>query len=117
MAIRKFPKIQSDKVFYRLRGHLMFAYVDVRRFHVIVTFYNGYSLLFVRVRLRKCVLLDDVTFSRALDELIDNDLLFLNDAVLRLIIYNALTHLSSFSLDDLVDSYKSASKFFPSNVF
>lgn len=117
MAIRRFPKIQSDKVFFRLRGFLMSAYVDVRRFHVIVTFYNGYSLLFVRVRLRKCVLLDDVTFSSALAELIDNDMLFLNDAVLRIIIDNALTHLSSFSLDDLVISYKSASKSFLSNVF
>lgn len=117
MATCRFPKIQSDNVFFRLRGFLMSAHVDVRRFHVLVTFFNGYSLLFVRVRLRKCVLLDDATFSCALDELIRSDMLFLNDAILRIVIDNALTHLSSFSLDELVNSYKSASKSFLSNVF
>lgn len=112
MVIRKFPKIQSGKVLFRFRDHLMTAFVEVRRVYVIVTLYNGYSMMFVNFRFRKCDLLKEPSFLRDLYELQDLDLISLGDPVLRLLCRLALSHLSSRSLDILSDSYKSASEFF-----
>lgn len=114
MAIRKFPISESGSVHFLFCGYLMSAYVEVRRYNVIVTLYNGYSIMFATFRFRKSVVLKDSFFDLYVDELLSagmDDIPLFEPAFKRILCRMALRRLSSRSLDILVDSYKCVSEF------
>lgn len=115
MKKRRFPALSSDTVFFCYCSFLMSAYVEVRRYHVIVTLYNGYSIMYATFRFRKSDLLRDPSFIYDLDCLLhaglDDDAL-LDAPVKRILCRMALRRLSARSVYILVDSYKCVSELF-----
>lgn len=109
MLIRRFPKIQSGKVCFRFRDHLMTAFVEVRRVYVIVTLYNGYSIMFASCHFRKSALMRTEGFLFWLSPFEHSSSFEL--PLKRILCRMAVSRLSSRSLDILVDSYKCASEF------
>ena len=115
MRLRIFPIHESDSVFCWFRGHLISSYVEVRRYNVIVTLYNGYNIMFATFRFRKSAIMHDLYFIGSIDELFSaglDDFSLLEAPVKRILCRMALNRLSSRSLDILVDSYKCASELF-----
>lgn len=101
MKKRRFPALTSDTVFFWYCSFLMSAYVEVRRYHVIVTLYNGYSIMYATFRFRKSDVLKDPSFIYDLDA-----------PVKRILCRMALRRLSARSVYILVDSYKCVSELF-----
>lgn len=113
MKKRRFPALSSGTVFFWYCSYLMSAYVEVRRYHVIVTLYNGYSIMYATFRFRKSDVLRDPFFIYDLDCLLhvglDDDAL-LDSPVKRILCRMALRRLSARSVYILVDSYKCVSE-------
>lgn len=109
MKKRVFPVFSSGVVHFWFYGFLMSAEVEVRRLEVIVTLYNGYSIMFASCHFRKSALMrtDGFLFFLSLFEVSSSFELPLKRFLCRM----AVSRLSSRSLDILVDSYKCASEF------
>lgn len=115
MKFRSFPIHESSLVLYWFRGHLISAYVEVRRYNVVVTLFNGYNIMFATFRFRKSDILHDPYFNGSIDELLFaglDDFSLLEFPVKRILCRMALNRLSSRSLDILADSYKCVSELF-----
>lgn len=115
MSRRRFPALSSDTVFFWYCSYLMFAYVEVRRYHVIVTLYNGYSIMYATLRFRKSDVLRDPFFTSSLDDLVAaglDDSVLLDAPLKRILCRMALRRLSARSVYILVDSYKCVSELF-----
>lgn len=104
-----FPVLTSGVVHFWFYGFLMSAYVEVRRFEVIVTLYNGYSIMFATFRFRKSALMRNDGFLFRFSTFEDSSSYEL--PLKRILCRMAVSRLSSRSLDILVDSYKSVSEF------
>lgn len=113
MKKRVFPVVTPGVVHFYHRGFLISAEVEVRRFEVIVTLYNGYSIMFATFHFRKSVLLSDPFFTSLIAELWSDPLVTspYESVLKRCLCRMALRRLSCRSLDILVDSYKSVSEF------
>lgn len=109
MSKRRFPALTSDTVFFWYCSFLMSAYVEVRRYHVIVTLYNGYSIMFASCHFRKSALMRTEGFLFWLSPFEHSSSFEL--PLKRILCRMAVSRLSSRSLDILVDSYKCASEF------
>lgn len=103
-----FPISQSGKVNFWYCGTFMSAEIEVRRYHVIVTLYNGYSIMFATFRFRKSALLKDSYFLFFMEGLID--FAQFEPSFQRLLCRMAVSRLSRRSQDILVDSYKCVSE-------
>ena len=113
MKKRVFPVLTSGVVHFLSCGVLMSAEVEVRRFEVIVTLYNGYSIMFATFHFRKSRLLIDPFFVSSLGLIISEfeDVSSHDSLIKRTLCRMALLSLSTRSLGILVDSYKSVSEF------
>lgn len=115
MKKRVFPVTTSGVVHFYFCGFFMSAEIEVRRFEVVVTLYNGYSIMFATFHFRKSELLKDPSFIYDLDCLLhvglDDDVL-LDAPVKRILCRIALRRLSARSVYILVDSYKCVSELF-----
>lgn len=113
MKKRVFPVKTSGVVRLSYCGFLISAEVEVRRFHVIVTLYNGYSIMYVTFRFRKSDVLRDSFFSSHLDEALSSaaNISVYESFFKRYLCLMALRRLSVRSLEILVDSYCSVSEF------
>lgn len=109
MKKRSFPVTTSGVVHFLFCGILMSAYVDVRRYNVIVTIYNGYSIMFATIHFRKSALMRDTGFLFSISPSVDS--LSFDLPLKRILCRMAVSRLSSRSQDILVDSYKSVSEF------
>lgn len=69
MATRKFPISSSGFVSFWHNGYTYFGEVEIRRFQVIVTIYNGYSIMFASFPFRKADLMQNEEFLYSLDTL------------------------------------------------
>ena len=109
MKKRFFPVLTSGVVHFLFCGVLMSAYVEVRRFEIIVTLYNGYSIMFASFHFRKSALMRDSGFLFSVSSFVDS--LSFDLPLKRILCRMAVCRLSSRSQDILVDSYKSVSDF------
>ena len=109
MAIRRFPISDSGNVSFWHNGYTYFGEVEVRRTKVIVTIYNGYSIMFATFPYRKADLMQDEEFLISLDTLrlffgpVEPS--FMEDPVKRVLCRMALKRLSPRSQRILHDSY------------
>ena len=112
MKKRVFPVKTSGVVHLPFCGFLISAQVEVRRFDVIVTIYNGYSIMFATFPYRKSAVLRDPFFSSHLDEALSSaaDISVYEPFFKRCLCLMALRRLSSSSLEILVDSYCNVSE-------
>lgn len=108
-----FPVITSSVVHFYHRGFFMSAEVEVRRFEVVVTLYNGYSIMFASFHFRKSALLRDPFLISLISELWSDPLVSspYESVFKRCLCRMALCRLSVRSLNILVDSYKCVSEF------
>lgn len=113
MKKRVFPVTTSGVVHFFFCGFFMSAEIEVRRFDVVVTLYNGYSIMFATFHFRKSAVLRDSFFSFYVDELLSDgkDISLFDPLFKRCLCRMALRRLSVRSLDILVDSYKCVSEF------
>ena len=113
MKKRVFPVLTSGVVRFRSCGFLMSADVEVRPLEVIVTIFNGYSIMFATFHFRKSRLLKDPFFIFSLGLIISEfeDVSSHESLIKRTLCRMALLRLSTRSLDILKDSYKSVSEF------
>lgn len=109
MKKRVFPVLTSGVVHFWFYGFIMSAEVEVRRLEVIVTLYNGYSIMFASCHFRKSALMRTEGFLFWLSPFEDSSSFEL--PLKRILCRMAVSRLSSRSLDILVDSYKCASEF------
>lgn len=109
MKKRRFPALTSDTVFFWYCSYLMSAYVEVRHLEVIVTLYNGYSIMFASCHFRKSALMRNEDFLFWLSAFEDSSSFEL--PLKRILCRMALRRLSARSLNILVDSYKCVSEF------
>lgn len=114
MDSRKFPISDSGFVSFWHNSYAYFGEVEVRRSKVIVTIFNGYSILFASFPFRKSALMQDEYFLTSLDTLrlflgpVEPS--FLEDPVKRVLCRMALKRLSPRSQRILHDSYICAAK-------
>ena len=113
MKKRVFPVTTSGVVHFYFCGFFMSAEIEVRRFEVVVTLYNGYSIMFATFHFRKSAVLRDFSFSFYIDELLSDgkDTSLFEPLFKRCLCRMALRRLSFRSLNILVDSYKCVSEF------
>ena len=113
MKKRVFPVTTSGVVHFYFCGFFMSAEIEVRHFEVIVTLYNGYSIMFATFHFRKSAVLRDFSFSFYIDELMSDgqDTSLYEPFFKRCLCRMALRRLSVRSLNILVDSYKCVSEF------
>ena len=109
MKKRVFPVITPCVVHFLFGGVLMSAEVEERRYEVIVTLYNGYSILFATFHFRKSALMRDTgfLFRFSYSEASSSFGILLKRILCRM----AVSRLSSRSQDILLDSYKCVSEF------
>lgn len=109
MATRKFPISDSGFVSFWYNGYTYFGEVEVRRFQVIVTIFNGYSIMFATFTYRKADLMRNEDFLTSLDTLKlfygQVEPSFMEDPVKRVLCNMALKRLSPRSQRILHDSY------------
>lgn len=104
-----FPVTTSGVVHFLFCGFLMSAEIEVRRLEVIVTLYNGYSIMFASFHFRKSALMRNEGFLFRFSNFEDSSSYEL--PLKRILCRMAVLRLSSRSQDILVDSYKCVSEF------
>lgn len=109
MKKRFFPVTTSGVVHFLFCGFLMSAEIEVRRLEVIVTLYNGYSIMFASFHFRKSALMRNVGYLFSSSHFEDSSSYDL--PLKRILCRMAVLRLSSRSQDILVDSYKCVSEF------
>lgn len=108
-----FPITESDLVSFWNQGYLYSAHLEVRRSIVVVTIYNGFSVMFCSFRLRKSDILADEYYKGCVSELRMfgfDDPALLVQPLSRVICNMAYFRLSPRSQRILLDSYICASE-------
>lgn len=107
MATIKFPSLESGLVSFWYNGYLYDGNVEVRRSEVVVSIYNGYSIMFATFHFRKSYLMADALFLSKLDSLKSDfdDPALRELPLLRFLCFMAVRRLSHRSQRILQDSY------------